>query len=306
MTRKNGVGSFEDYLKEIRDKATEDRKYFRGQSKRIQDGFTLIPSIGRSDHPSLAGSNYLKSSAFERKILEVFSNHLITHVTHLPRNDWEALAIAQHHGLPTRLMDWTTNPLVALYFSVRESKFSQDGKPLDSAVYILLQNPESYRDLYREPEVKPIKDRTTKYIGNSLPLGGFGLGLQGENVNPISEGECGGDQEEAWNSGHAEMDGVRSEEKTISPFLIDQNVVYHPPHVSPRVRSQDSVFLACHQPLKALDEPEYIEIVIKHEAHDAIRRQLNQYGLFDKQLFPDLDGIAKWLRYRVFDLKGDP
>ena len=89
-----------------------------------------------------------------------------------------------------------------------------------------------------------------------------------------------------------------------SPFDIKENVIYHPPHISPRLRAQDSVLLACHQPLAALEDRDCLEIIIRHDAHDDIRRRLDQYGVFDRQLFPDLDGIAKWLRYRVFESEG--
>ena len=76
-------------------------------------------------------------------------------------------------------------------------------------------------------------------------------------------------------------------------------------HISPRLRAQDSVLLACQQPFKALEDQDYLEIIIRHDAHDDIQRRLDQYGIFDRQLFPDLDGIAKWLRYRVFESKGE-
>jgi len=89
-----------------------------------------------------------------------------------------------------------------------------------------------------------------------------------------------------------------------TPFKINENIIYDPPHVSPRIRAQDGVLLACWQPMKPLDEKDYLEIVIKQGAHEAIRRRLDQYGVFDKQLFPDLDGIAKWLKYRAYEIDG--
>lgn len=69
-------------------------------------------------------------------------------------------------------------------------------------------------------------------------------------------------------------------------------------------RAQDGVLLACWQPMQPLNEKDYLEIVIKQAAHEEIRRRLDQYGVFDKQLFPDLDGIAKWLKYRAYEING--
>jgi len=70
------------------------------------------------------------------------------------------------------------------------------------------------------------------------------------------------------------------------------------------MRAQDSVLLACHRPLQPIEERDWLEIVIRQDAHDDIRHRLDQYGVFDRQLFPDLDGIARWLRYRVFESGG--
>ena len=298
MTTPFEIGSFEEYLQTVRNELPDGRKYFRGQTKLVTAGYELKPSIGRYGH--LLHKSFRERDELEREVLEVFSNHLVTHVQHLPRTDWEALAIAQHHGLPTRFMDWTTNPLVALYFAVRETKTDDDGKPMNSAVYVLISDPQRYTDFTRkqQPAVKPVKDLATTTATSATGYEEFGVdGLEPE------EGE-GARVEPSEAADRDEKSEISTQPQTLSPFEISENVIYHPPHISPRLRAQDSVLLACQQPFEALEERDCLEIIVCHDAHDDIRRRLDQYGVFDRQLFPDLDGIAKWLRYRVFESEG--
>ena len=79
---------------------------FRGQS---DASLPLRPKAGRPEFFHTYQGGDLERFREWREQAIAFSN--------LPENDFECLAFAQHYGLATRLLDWTTNPLVALYFA---------------------------------------------------------------------------------------------------------------------------------------------------------------------------------------------
>ena len=99
-------------------------RIFRGVSD--LDAHKLVPPIGRK--PRWSGLPLNKLASSERGMLKRFKQEGAPYASS-QLSDWEWMVLARHHELPGRLLDWSKNPLVALYFAV------QGGNKKAGAVY---------------------------------------------------------------------------------------------------------------------------------------------------------------------------
>lgn len=118
----------------------DDLWVFRGQS---DPAWRLLPKIGREVFKGARPAELEYFTAWKRRAVELIQSP--------PADDWDWLAIAQHHGLATRLLDWTHSPLAAAFFAVAE--------PVDRDAHIYAFFP---RTMVNRNSVKPFDSQGVK------------------------------------------------------------------------------------------------------------------------------------------------
>src|SRR5918998_3443576 len=92
---------------------------YRGAADASWPLLTSLDTLGGTSPPH-------GKSDLEEHILRNFIRYSRPYFGAPPVNDWEVLVSAQHHGLPTRLLDWTYSPLVAAHFATLSTATDAD------------------------------------------------------------------------------------------------------------------------------------------------------------------------------------
>lgn len=242
------VENISDYLNVIAETLKTNKKlWYRGQAKDNPETYKLIPS-------SYRGSI---TDDYEYDFYMKFKAKAVPFLEKSPDSFWDWLFLMQHHGVPTRLLDWTEDALIALMFAI-EHRSTTDEIELDSVVWCL--NPLELNSNFnfestKNNNVPNIEDQDiTSVFG---PVGMVGIPIH----HPI-----------------AVIGSLNSER------IIAQKGVFtlfpKPPHVIPLEETNNA-------------DRFLVKAIIKKEFIDSIKAQLFNIGLNESSLYPGLDAIGK-------------
>jgi hypothetical protein len=181
----------------------------------------------------------------------------------LEASPWHWLALAQHHGLPTRMLDWTFSPYVALHFATTIDR--EEEIETDAVVWCVdytrtnTQAPDGLRAILAEEDAEVFTAEMLLGAADSL----------------------------------AAFDALAPE-----PFVV----FFEPPSLDDRIVNQAALFSLMSSASARLDcwlaarPGMYRRIIIPAALKHEVRDKLDQANITERVLFPGLDGLSRWMR----------
>jgi hypothetical protein len=195
----------------------------------------------------------------ERRLLDSYNKHARPEFI-WGKTDWDLMLLGQHHGLPTRLLDWTLSPLVALFFVVNhDAHYDKDG------VIWCVNRVEIHRLLNQQ-----LQDLLYDQSGNMFTP--ETLARQYPTLQEFDK--------------LPSETMIFSEPPGIDPRIINQYSIFS---VMPNPMNDTLSFLERHKDF-------CWKVRIPKKLKPEIRQRLMVMNVSERTMYPGLDGIGSWLK----------
>ena len=209
-----------------------------------------------------------KQEDIEGAILRNFTKYALIEEPQLTESIWRQLIIGQHHGLPTRLLDWTYFPLIGLHFATS----GEDLSCMDQHDSILWKI-----------DIEEINSLLPSEYKNVLSLEKAYLFTVDMLINLVND----------LNKYDDDMGG-------------NSLVLLEPPSIDQRIINQYSYFSIIPRKVQNIEEffndntTNTVKYIIDRKLRWQIRDMLDQMNINERVVYPGLDGVSAWLKRHYY------
>ena len=241
---------------------------FNDALKRNRSAFLFrgLPNVSYKLTTSLRWNCKGKAGELEPSILRNFSKYAAS--TSPLNSCWEQMVIGQHHGLPTRLMDWTYSPLAALHFATSGEDITGMNQH-DAVVWAI--------DITEMNTLLPAKYQK---VLNDARAYLFTIEM---------------------------LDRVAKDLTTYDNDMGEDGIVLlEPPSIDQRIINQYSYFSIIPSGVEDIEQfldektTRTVKYILDKEIRWQIRDMLDQCNVNERTIYPGLDGLASWIKRHYY------